>query len=303
MKKIYMFTLLLLLLSSIGWSQAVLQTESFESATIFPAPGWRVQRAVTNVNAGFLLQIAGTATNPSPGSSPGGGVNIMMLNSFVASLNDTAYMISKPFDFSNNGGVDPFIRFYMYRDNGFLANEDKIRVYINTVPTITGATLLTNTVGTNEILRRNNGAPVAVANTWNQYTYNLPAATYNGKRYYVILEGVCRDGNNIYIDQINLSGTVLTTGISEIEKSMELVIYPNPTASTANVDFNLEPNKSVKINLVDIMGRVLEETTKTANNDGRISHTINQRGNLASGIYFVNIDVDNQRISKKVIIE
>jgi PKD repeat protein len=109
--------------------------------------------------------------------------------------------------------------------------------------------------------------------------------------------------NNIYIDQINLTGTILTTGISEIEKSMELVIYPNPTASTANVDFNLEPNKSVKINLVDIMGRVLEETTKTANNDGHISHTINQGGNLASGIYFVNIDVDNQRISKKVIIE
>ena len=217
MKKIYMFTLLLLLLSSIGWSQAVLQTESFESATIFPAPGWRVQRAVTNVNAGFLLQIAGTATNPSPGSSPGGGVNIMMLNSFVASLNDTAYMISKPFDFSNNGGVDPFIRFYMYRDNGFLANEDKIRVYINTVPTITGATLLTNTVGTNEILRRNNGAPVAVANTWNQYTYNLPAATYNGKRYYVILEGVCRDGNNIYIDQFAVNtypSATLTTDVS-----------------------------------------------------------------------------------------
>lgn len=109
--------------------------------------------------------------------------------------------------------------------------------------------------------------------------------------------------NNIYIDQINLTGTILTTGISEIEKSMELVIYPNPTASTANVDFNLEPNKSVKINLVDIMGRILEETTKTANNDGRISHTINQGGNLASGIYFVNIDINNQRISKKVIIE
>jgi 5-hydroxyisourate hydrolase-like protein (transthyretin family) len=51
------------------------------------------------------------------------------------------------------------------------------------------------------------------------------------------------------------------------------------------------------------MGRILEETTKTANNDGRISHTINQGGNLASGIYFVNIDINNQRISKKVIIE
>ena len=94
-------------------AQAVLQNESFESATIFPAPGWRQQKAVSNVNGAFVLQAAGTATNPAPGASPGGGVNVMMLNAFVANLNDTAYMISKPFDFSNNGGVAPFIRFYM----------------------------------------------------------------------------------------------------------------------------------------------------------------------------------------------
>ena len=201
-------------------AQAVLQNESFESATIFPAPGWRQQKAVSNVNGAFVLQVAGTATNPAPGASPGGGVNVMMLNAFVASLNDTAYMISKPFDFSNNGGVDPFIRFYMYRDNGFLAQDDKIRVYINTAPTVAGATLLTNSVGTNEILRRNNGAPVAVANTWNQYTYNLPAATYNGKRYYVILEGVCRDGNNIYIDQFSVNTYPTATLATDVSINM-----------------------------------------------------------------------------------
>lgn len=109
--------------------------------------------------------------------------------------------------------------------------------------------------------------------------------------------------NNIYIDQINLTGTILTTGISEIEKSMELVIYPNPTASSASVDFTLTQNKSAKINVIDVMGRVLEETVKTADNDGHISYTINQGGNLAAGVYFVNIDIDNQRVSKKVIIQ
>ena len=97
-----MFTLLLLLLSSIGWSQAVLQTESFESATIFPAPGWRQQTTITNISANFSLQIAGLASNPACGASPGGGVNLMMLNSFSANLNDTVLMITKPFDFSNN---------------------------------------------------------------------------------------------------------------------------------------------------------------------------------------------------------
>ena len=108
--------------------------------------------------------------------------------------------------------------------------------------------------------------------------------------------------NNIYIDQINLTGSIATS-ITEIEKAMELVIYPNPTAASANVDFTLSENKSAKINVIDVMGRVLEESVKTAGSDGHISYTINQRGNLAAGVYFVNIDIDNQRISKKVIIE
>jgi hypothetical protein len=81
MKKFYMF-MLLLLLSSIGWSQAVLQTESFESATIFPAPGWRQQTTITNIRQIFLFRLQVLATNPACGASPGGGVNLMMLNSF-----------------------------------------------------------------------------------------------------------------------------------------------------------------------------------------------------------------------------
>ena len=220
MKKHYLFILLLVLLSNVGWSQAVLQTESFESATIFPAPGWKQQTTITNISANFSLQIAGLATNPACGASPGGGVNLMMLNSFSANLNDTVLMITKPFDFSNNGGVNPFFRFYMYRDNGFLATNDRIRVYINTAPSLTGATLLTNTVGVTDILRRNNGAPVAVANTWTQYTYNLPAATYNGKRYYFIIMGICGDGNNIYIDQVQTNTYPSPTNSADMKMNM-----------------------------------------------------------------------------------
>lgn len=209
-------------------AQSVLQNESFESATIFPAPGWRQQKAVSNVNGAFSLQAAATAANPACGPSPGGGTNVMMLNCYTANLNDSVYMVTKPFDFSNNGGNNPTFSFYMYRDNGWLANDDKIQVWINTVPNITGATLLTNTLGTTEILRRYNGAPVAVANTWNQYTYSLPAATYNGIRYYFIFTGICKDGNNIYLDQV------------------QTLTWPSPTIP-ATVSMNLSQQNGASV--------------------------------------------------------
>lgn len=221
MKRSLLLTcLLLVLLNGSLPAQAVLQNESFESSGIFPAPGWRSLRTTTLVNGAFTLQNVALTTNPACVASPGGGSNVMMFNSFSANLNDTVLMVTKPFDFSNNGGNNPTFSFYMYRDNGFLANNDRVRVYINTVPDINGATLLTNTLGTTDILRRYNGAPIAVANTWNLYSYSLPAATYNGKRYYFIFSGICGDGNNIYIDQVQTQTWPSATLASDVHMNL-----------------------------------------------------------------------------------
>ncbi|MFN0187063.1 MAG: T9SS type A sorting domain-containing protein [Bacteroidia bacterium] len=202
MKKNLALLAIFLLLGTSALPQMVPQNESFESSSIFPAPGWRQQKYITNVNTAFELQPAATASNPSPGSSPGGGANLMMFNSFVGTNNDTSIMITKPFDFSNNAGVNPQFSFYMYRDNGLSGNDDHIRVYININPSITGATLLSNTSGASKIPRYSGSSPAATANTWNQYTYSLPAATYTSKRYYFFIMGIGKDGNNMYLDQI-----------------------------------------------------------------------------------------------------
>lgn len=200
-------TLLAIILSMIVMvthAQPVLQRESFEG-TIFPAPGWKQIKVSSNINAVFSRQGFATSTNPAVGASPGGGTQIMMLNSFnsgTSTIGDTAVMVTKPFDFSNNGGNQPSFRFYMYRDNGWSGNDDHIRVYINTSPSLVGGTLLTNTAGVTKLSRLNTAFPSVVANTWNQYTYNLDPSIYNQKRYYFIIVGVAQGGNNLYLDQI-----------------------------------------------------------------------------------------------------
>ena len=216
MKKNLALLAIFLLLATHALPQLVQQIESFESSTIFPAPGWRQQNYLTNVNGAFMLQPFATATNPSPGSAPSGGNNLMMFNSFVGNNNDTSIVITKPFDFSNNAGVSPQFSFYMYRDNGFALNDDHIRIYINTSPNMTGATLLSNTLGSNKLSRYSASAPAATANTWNLYTYNLAAATYTAKRYYFIIMGVCKDGNNIYLDRVTTNTYPSATLASDV---------------------------------------------------------------------------------------
>ncbi|MFN0189429.1 MAG: GEVED domain-containing protein [Bacteroidia bacterium] len=203
-------------------AQMVQQIESFESATIFPAPGWRQQKYATNVSGAFVLQPVATATNPAPGAAPGGGANLMMFNSFTGINNDTSIIITKPFDFSNNAGVNPQFSFYMYRDAGFPLADDHIRVYINTAPNMTGATLLSNTLGTNRVPRYNVSAPAATAATWNLYTYDLLAASYTAKRYYFIIMGVCKDGNNIYMDRVTTNTFPTATLASDVNINLFL---------------------------------------------------------------------------------
>ncbi len=222
--------LLALISPEISKAQMVQQIESFESATIFPAPGWRQQKYATNVSGAFVLQPFATATNPAPGAAPGGLTNLMMFNSFTGINNDTSIIITKPFDFSNNAGVNPQFSFYMYRDNGFALADDHIRVYINTAPNMTGATLLTNTLGTNRLPRYNVTAPAATANTWNLYTYDLTAASYTATRYYFIIMGVCKDGNNMYFDRVTTN------------------TYPSATlASDVKIDLFLQNGASVGV--------------------------------------------------------
>ena len=126
---------------------------------------------------------------------------------------------------------------------------------------------------------------------------NKPSVKF---RFYFRSDATVGSSNNIYIDEINLTGTV---GLNELENMIGLTIYPNPTNASAVVNFIIPGNETSKISVLDIVGRVIEESTTPAINGKNVSYTVNKNGALAKGIYIVNIDVNNQRISKKLIIE
>lgn len=106
--------------------------------------------------------------------------------------------------------------------------------------------------------------------------------------------------NNLYIDQINLSGTV---GLNELENQIQLQMFPNPTNSSATVNFTIYNNEKVKINIVDLVGRLVEESDKISITENNASYTINKNGNLSKGVYFVNLYINDSVITKKLIIE
>ena len=174
MKSVTFLLLTLMMLSSLdSTAQVVLQSESVES-NFFPMPGWRTRKGVV---AEFSRIAAASTTaptapalttgTPSTGGPvaavTGGGSNVIMLNSFISSA-DTAYLISKPFDFSNNAGTNPTFSFWVYRDAGYPGVNDRLEVFWSGVSPGPGAALtpINHQGGSNVIPRLTTAFPTAI---------------------------------------------------------------------------------------------------------------------------------------------
>jgi PKD repeat protein len=105
---------------------------------------------------------------------------------------------------------------------------------------------------------------------------------------------------NLYIDNINISGTV---GLNEFENSLALSIYPNPTNSSSVVEFTSPTDSKVNIIVYDVTGREVESNTVTAIAGINTKYTVNSLNKFNSGIYFITINIDNYKLTKKLIIE
>jgi hypothetical protein len=107
-------------------------------------------------------------------------------------------------------------------------------------------------------------------------------------------------GNNFFLDDINFNSPL---GINELTRSVGFRLYPNPSEGVATVEFTLSDNADVKYNVMDVTGREVE-AEKTFNlAPGQYSFNVNESQKLKSGIYFVNLELNGQKMSGKLIVE
>lgn len=183
---------------SIANSQ-VIQRESFESNMPVP-PGWRKFKPASSVSGAFTF----LSNGPVPSSH---GNRMMQFNSEIAPVNDSAFIISKPYDFSACDTNNPNFKIKIYRDSTFLTLNDAVAFYINDSPDLQGAIPVMHQFGSNIINRPCNSFPVATANSWNDYTFELDASIHNNgsRKTYIIITGVSQHGRNIYLDDFRVN--------------------------------------------------------------------------------------------------
>lgn len=130
------------------------------------------------------------------------------------------------------------------------------------------------------------------------------AVPLNGKTSYISLPNFVSS----YFNQNNTAGCFYTVGINEIhDADIDITAYPNPFSSSCIITISgVIPNSimNLSISLRDMLGRetkssVILSEAKNLNNETTI--TINRIG-LPAGIYSLNISVNNQSYTQKLII-
>lgn len=163
--------------------------ESFEAS--FPPQGW-----LSQIGSG-TKSFERVTSGGSPTCSPYNGSAMLRYNSYSASSNSSTMLITPILQAPDTVDLDYQVSFAMYRDSGYSTNADRIELYLNSNPNLSGSPVLIGTVHRSRSL-----SPTVSSNGWYQYSYALPLAANSTK--YLIFNAVSGYGNNIFIDDFQL---------------------------------------------------------------------------------------------------
>lgn len=114
----------------------------------------------------------------------------------------------------------------------------------------------------------------------------------------LMFENISNGGNNTYIDEINISGTMV--GVDEIEEiELGFALYPNPGAGKTTVQFLLKDGQGVELNLRDVTGRLVSSIINQELHSGSHEYQIPVQ---TPGIYFVDLIAGGKRHVRKLVI-
>lgn len=268
--------------------------EGFETALSLPNSNWNVTHSATS-SVDFAITSSAAAT----------GSKSSMLNNLSNAPGDTS-ILQTALNYDMTTISSPVLTFKAaYEKQSTATNTDKLQIFTSTDcgnswisrKVITSATLssLAGGTGTSPYI------PTSAQFTTYSVTISAVASAHNVMFRWAFIADPTAPGNNLYIDDINIASA--TTGIENIEASVGLNLYPNPSTGKVNIDLNLSQQHSISVTVTDMLGRTVESIHSKSYQAGEATLTIGANSTYQAGIYLVNIDIDGQHIAKKVIIQ
>lgn len=135
---------------------------------------------------------------------------------------------------------------------------------------------------------------------WEEVTIDNISSAYLVENFRFKFEFESNEGNNIYIDNINLG--VAASIAEEGEQIGSFNVYPNPLENGSVVTFDLTETNEVIVELYNAMGQKVVDLGGGYFGAGEHRVLINS-AQLSAGFYFVKLSVGNNTYTKKVLVK
>lgn len=237
----------------------------------------------------------------------GGKINIPMLGSTyypTYSVYDTVDVLYKfPLNYNN---VDSANAYYLFSLNAgiYSANIYEHKKRVNTVD---GWGQVTTPLGTFECLRIKSYSEIhdsisvagfldsAIERSTTEYIW-LTKQHHNPV--IKITESVAMGSSTYKVQYIDVDRYV---GINENENTTGISLYPNPSKNFTNFSFTLKDHSSVIIEVVNILGSRTDEIYNGTMQAGPHHVTLNT-ADYSPGVYFVKMNVNDDIITRKLVV-
>lgn len=179
-------------------------------------------------------------------------------------------------------------------------NNDKLKVLISKncgqtwsqIYTKQGAGLATSTVMVG-------GSWSPNASQWRTENITIPYI-FLGANTLIKFEFTGGDGNNIYLDDINLISSVSVKEIAG--QDFGIYVSPNPANDFAELNVNSQIETKVSVEVIDVLGKVVHSLKNVKLNDGENNIRLNT-SDFAKGLYFINVSSERNKITQKLLVQ
>ncbi|MCH2045397.1 MAG: T9SS type A sorting domain-containing protein [Saprospiraceae bacterium] len=151
-----------------------------------------------------------------------------------------------------------------------------------------------STVGTNS------GGFFPVAGDWVADTVDL-AAYASASEVLVRFRGTSAYGNNLFVDDVNLSEAAVSTNVEVAQATTEARIMPNPVSDVMNLEISVSDNTEASIEIYNAIGQRVKSVANTTLSGTNV-FTVNT-SDLAVGVYNVNIITEEGMTTKRFTVQ
>ena len=231
-----------------------------------------------------------------------GNSSAFLDNNNNSSQGEDDYLVSPPIDLTQV--LNPTFEFRLAYRQKSATDSDVLRCAISidcgetwTNRLFLSSSFMSNGTAINSYVPQNQS-------DWKKFTVTPTGAMKNNNHVLFRFDFTAGGGNNIYIDDFNVVGQPV--GIEEEESLLHssFSVFPNPsTRGTATIQFISEEKlQNASIYLTDIMGKRIKEIYQGSIANTEYQFELNTSA-LSSGIYFLSLQSENGRITKKLVVK